>query len=181
MSRLVILAIQLMQLTSLISLLAANQYQGADFVDTQTCAADQVCTANQYSGVALAPFAEKDVVNFEAMDTQSMQRVRASWSSLLLYARLGMLAKGKLLVEPRLRDSAPVSLLMSAAIAEDIPTVQRLLSEGSVPVDGKNEAGETALMHAAVGGSIEAVHALLDYGADLNSQDSQGWTALMKV
>ena len=114
-------------------------------------------------------------------NSPSIQTVRAAWSSLLVYARLGMLAKGKLLVEPRLRGSTPVSLLMSAAISGDIFTLQRLLAEGTVLVDGKNEAGETALMHAAVGGSVDAVQALIDYGADINAHDSQGWTALMKV
>jgi hypothetical protein len=113
--------------------------------------------------------------------TPTLQSVRAAWSSLLVYARLGMLAKGKLLVEPRLRDETPAALLMCAAIAGDLPAVRKLLSEGAVLVDATNDAGETALMHAAVGGSLETLHALLDSGADVDAQDLQGWTALMKV
>ena len=98
-------------------------------------------------------------VSSKLIQSHTTQGVRAAWSALLVYARLGMLAKGKLLIEPKLRDSTPASLLMCAAIAGDVLSIQRILAEGTVFVDDINEAGETALMHAAVGGSVDALQA----------------------
>ena len=99
------------------------------------------------------------VLSSNLIQSHTTQGVRAAWSALLVYARLGMLAKGKLLIEPKLRDSTPASLLMCAAIAGDVLSIQRILAEGTVFVDDMNEAGETALMHAAVGGSVDALQA----------------------
>ena len=45
-------------------------------------------------------------------------------------------------------------------------------------MDGQNLGGRTALMMAACEGHEEIVHTLLTYGAEVNSHDRDGWTAL---
>jgi ankyrin repeat protein len=44
-----------------------------------------------------------------------------------------------------------------------------------------DDAGETALMHAAHGGHVVAVRMLIAAGADVNAQSPQGWTALARA
>jgi ankyrin repeat protein len=68
-----------------------------------------------------------------------------------------------------------------AAYYGDIPTLKALARAGidllrPIP-DGINHAGETFLMHAAEGGSFEAVDYLLSLGARKDQRDKQGRTA----
>jgi ankyrin repeat protein len=70
--------------------------------------------------------------------------------------------------------------LFAAAKAGDAAQVKNLLDKGAAhgTVD---EAGETALMHAAHGGHLAAVQVLIAAGADVNAKSPQGWTALAKA
>jgi ankyrin repeat protein len=70
--------------------------------------------------------------------------------------------------------------LFAAAIAGDAAQAKQLLAAGANPAS-TDEAGETALMHAAHGGHVEAVRVLLAAGADVNAASPQGWTALAKA
>ncbi len=47
-----------------------------------------------------------------------------------------------------------------------VPLIDLLLSETEISIESKNVDGETALHYAALRGSMEAVEALLEFGAD---------------
>ena len=47
-----------------------------------------------------------------------------------------------------------------------MPLIDLLLSETEISIESKNVDGETALHYAALRGSMEAVEALLEFGAD---------------
>jgi ankyrin repeat protein len=70
--------------------------------------------------------------------------------------------------------------LFTTAQSGDATQLKKLLEAGAdhAAVD---EAGETALMHAAHGGHVAAVQVLLAAGADVNAKAPQGWTALAKA
>ena len=55
----------------------------------------------------------------------------------------------------------------------------RVLLAGGAAVEGRDNAGRTALMSAASHGHGEIAAALLAAGADLNAKDEEGRTALM--
>lgn len=70
--------------------------------------------------------------------------------------------------------------LFAAARAGDATQLKSLLEAGAAH-GATDEAGETALMHAACGGHVAAVRVLIAAGADVNTQSPQGWTALAKA
>jgi ankyrin repeat protein len=71
-------------------------------------------------------------------------------------------------------------------VAVDLPKekhsqeIARLISEGCDP-NQKDKNGWTSLHFAAQEGSLEAVHALLERGADIDVQDSSGNTPLSEA
>ncbi len=67
--------------------------------------------------------------------------------------------------------------LARAARADDRATVARLLQLG-LPVDGRDERGATALVHAAGAGHLQLVTELLAAGADPDAATESGATAL---
>ncbi len=67
-----------------------------------------------------------------------------------------------------------------AARTGEAATLKSLLDGGADPA-ATDEAGETALMHAAHHGHLDAVRVLLAAGADVNAVSPQGWTALAKA
>jgi ankyrin repeat protein len=70
--------------------------------------------------------------------------------------------------------------LFAAACAGDVARICALLDAGA-DAGATDEAGETALMHAAHRGHVAAVKALIAAGADVNARSPQGWTALARA
>jgi len=70
--------------------------------------------------------------------------------------------------------------LFAAAQSGDAAQIKNLLDSGTSHA-ATDEAGETALMHAAHGGHVAAVGVLIAAGADVNAKAPQGWTALAKA
>jgi len=118
------------------------------------------------------------VVSLEE-EQQWRQRAREAWNSMLENARVGILSKDKLIVEPRLGGGA--SAIMSAALKGDAPQLMAALDEDGASVRVTNSVGETPLMLAAISGCHNCMAVLLARGADLDTRDIHGWTALMKA
>ncbi|XP_042549603.1 KN motif and ankyrin repeat domain-containing protein 3 isoform X2 [Dipodomys spectabilis] len=81
------------------------------------------------------------------------------------------------------QNRAGYSALMLAALTsarqeEDMTVIQRLFSMGDVNAKA-SQTGQTALMLAITHGRQDMVAALLECGADVNTQDADGATALM--
>jgi ankyrin repeat protein len=70
--------------------------------------------------------------------------------------------------------------LFAAARSGDATQVKNLLDAGANHA-AADEAGETALMHAAHAGHLAVVQVLIAAGADVNSKSPQGWTAVAKA
>jgi len=62
-------------------------------------------------------------------------------------------------------------------LAKD-PGVLRCLMQLSLPLECRNDAGETPLLCACCGGKRECVKALLAAGANIHDTDNQGWGVL---
>ena len=71
--------------------------------------------------------------------------------------------------------------LLEAATDGHNEAVEFLLQLETVNIDHTNEEGKTALMLACEGGHEDIVHSLLSAGANVNLQDNNGWTALMRA
>ena len=116
-----------------------------------------------------------------AYDQEQMWRTRAreAWNSMLENARVGILSKGKLIVEPRLRGA--VSSVMAAALTGDVHELMVALDQDGAHIGVTNGVGETPLMLAAISGNSECMAILLARGAEVDTRDVHGWTALMKA
>src|SRR5579862_1690006 len=75
------------------------------------------------------------------------------------------IATAILLVANTALSSDKGNALCAAAKGADVAALKVLLDQGT-PVDERNDDGQTALMHAAANGSLEAVDMLLTHGAD---------------
>ncbi|XP_054286674.1 protein phosphatase 1 regulatory subunit 16A isoform X1 [Macrosteles quadrilineatus] len=76
----------------------------------------------------------------------------------------------------RIRFSDSV-MLLEAASRNDITEVERLLEKGVSP-DSTNEDGLTALHQCCIDDNEEMMKLLLQYGANVNAEDSEKWTPL---
>ena len=71
--------------------------------------------------------------------------------------------------------------LMFATEKGHLTTVQTLLQETWGDVHAKNNNGATALHLAASEGKVDAIRALIFWGANVNVADNDGWTPLMSA
>ena len=62
-----------------------------------------------------------------------------------------------------------------------VPLIDLLLSETEISIESKNVDGETALHYAALRGSMEAVEALLEFGANVNCESYARDTPLKRA
>lgn len=76
------------------------------------------------------------------------------------------------------RDEDGMTALMTAASKGDSAGVKSLISEGAAVNLAETHGSKTALMQAAVSGSVDCVNALIEGGADVNAKDNGGNTAL---
>ncbi len=68
--------------------------------------------------------------------------------------------------DPECSNIGGQNALMLCADFLHVPLIDLLLSETEISIESKNVDGETALHYAALRGSMEAVEALLEFGAD---------------
>ncbi len=68
--------------------------------------------------------------------------------------------------------------LHNATIARDSIRIEYLLTRGA-NINARDTEGQTPLMVAAKSGDISVVNGMLEYNADPNLQDHDGWTAVM--
>ena len=92
-----------------------------------------------------------------------LRRLEPSWRYTVEYYRatLGLTLRGI--------DLRGMELIASAA-SDDVPAIQRCISEGVDPSFASG-AGQTALHIAAMWGHLDALNALIAAGADLNAQN----------
>ena len=89
----------------------------------------------------------------------------------------------KLLLQHGADIHADQDAAVFGAVREAPPEVVRLLLEKGAPVNARDydSYGDTVLMEAAGGGSVETVKMLLTAGADIKAINKNGQTALMKA
>jgi len=89
----------------------------------------------------------------------------------------------KLLIDRGADIHADHDAAIFGAVKQSEPEVVRLLLSKGAPVNArkKDYDGNTVLMEAASGGSVETVEMLLTAGADIKATNDRGETALMKA
>jgi ankyrin repeat protein len=80
-------------------------------------------------------------------------------------------------LSPETKDGNGVTVLMDAAITNDVAIARVLISRGA-NVNARTNEGETALMYAALMGRTEAASVLIEAGAALDAKDNRGETPL---
>lgn len=76
---------------------------------------------------------------------------------------------------------AGISNLMSATASNDIDGVRFFSKAGSLVINQRNKGGATALHIACREGNLEIAKILIDNGGNVNIQDNEGWTPLMRA
>nr|XP_006824150.1 PREDICTED: apoptosis-stimulating of p53 protein 1-like [Saccoglossus kowalevskii] len=71
----------------------------------------------------------------------------------------------------------PLALLLDASLEGEFLLVRKIINDVPNP-SGSNDEGITALHNAICAGHYDIVTFLSDYGCDVNSPDSDGWTPL---
>lgn len=83
--------------------------------------------------------------------------------------------EGKFPLPPLMPDK--VMKLFQTAINGDIVNMAGMLEDDEVDPLSRDQNLQTPLMYAAVGGSLECVEYLIDFGADMSHKDNKGDTA----
>ncbi|RZF39693.1 hypothetical protein LSTR_LSTR012147 [Laodelphax striatellus] len=91
-------------------------------------------------------------------------------------AGVGAVAAASGKKKPNIRFSDNV-MLLEAAARNDIAEVRKLLMRGVSP-DSTNEDGLTALHQCCIDDNEEMMKLLLEFGANVNAEDSEKWTPL---
>ncbi|KAL4807721.1 ankyrin repeat-containing domain protein [Aspergillus unguis] len=86
---------------------------------------------------------------------------------------------GARLLEPNEVGNSPLHLAGDAGRPEKVAAL--LEYRGAIDIEQRNNEGETPLIKAARKGNIECIRRLLDAGADINAQCSDGMTPLMSA
>lgn len=68
----------------------------------------------------------------------------------------------------------PLALLLDASLEGELELVMKTASQVSNP-SAANDEGITALHNAICAGHLEIVKFLVEFGCDVNAQDSDGW------
>jgi ankyrin repeat protein len=82
---------------------------------------------------------------------------------------------------PFMSHAGGQNALMLCADFLHVPLIDLLLSETEISIESKNVDGETALHYAALRGSMEAVEALLEFGANVNCESYSRDTPLKRA
>ncbi len=78
-------------------------------------------------------------------------------------------------------DASDISPLMTAVNSGDVDGVKFFSKAGRSVIDKKNIGGATALHIASRNKNLEIVQILINSGADVNVQDNDKWTPLMRA
>jgi apoptosis-stimulating of p53 protein 1 len=68
----------------------------------------------------------------------------------------------------------PLALLLDASLEGELELVRKTASQVSNP-SAANDEGITALHNAICAGHLDIVKFLVEFGCDVNAQDSDGW------
>ena len=68
----------------------------------------------------------------------------------------------------------PLALLLDASLEGELELVRKTAKEVANP-SSANDEGITALHNAICAGHLEIVKFLVEFGCDVNAQDSDGW------
>ena len=83
--------------------------------------------------------------------------------------------------DPETSNIRGSNCLMLATDFLHVPLIDLLLSETEISIESKNVDGETALHYAALRGSMDAVEALLEFGANVNCESYSRDTPLKRA
>ena len=75
---------------------------------------------------------------------------------------------------------ANITPLMQAVVDQDLKGVKFFSNSGRAIINKQNDGGATALHIAARMGNLSIVQHLINNSADVNIQDNEGWTPLMR-
>lgn len=110
------------------------------------------------------------IVIDKAEDEQLWNCANAPRRRLSGYTRPGQNCNTKLL--------HPSYTAYAAVAANDPAALKNIILSGTVNIDQLSSNGASALHEAAYDGKVSCVIALLQYGADVNIEDAEGWTPL---
>ncbi len=159
----------------------------ADLMRGLLDAGAEVNAANARGGTALmyaATQGASDTVTVLLLHGAAVNaRAENGWTAVTLAAATGQADVVKQLLEAgadaNIADIYGWTPLMRAVDSDRTDVVRVLLKEKSVRVNARDDQGETALRHAAAGGSLEIARLLLAHGADLRVKDVAGHTPAM--
>lgn len=183
---------------SLLIYLAEGAFRGrpqTEIIDKLIAAGADVNASNPYQGTVVnkAIIQAPHSLPFEAIKALIKAGVDVNapdaigYTPLMLAARpnqeelveLLLSAGAKRSLHAKDRDGRSALIFAAGAYRDSTLAIVKLLLANGATVNEADEAGETPLMLAARGGSIETVQTLLKAGAAINAKDRKGQTALV--